>query len=50
MGQIADLIRRVLDGKEHPDALGKYWQQKLKGYTFCVHDKQTARPQRRANN
>jgi hypothetical protein len=29
MGQIADLIRRVLDGKEHPEALGKYWQHDL---------------------
>ena len=25
MGQIADLIRRVLDGEEPPEALGKYW-------------------------
>ena len=29
MGQIADLIRRVLDGKEPPEALGKYWQHDL---------------------
>lgn len=29
MGQIADLIRHVLDGKEHPEALGKYWTHDL---------------------
>ena len=29
MGQIADLIRRVLDGKEPPQALGKYWAHDL---------------------
>jgi len=29
MGQIADLIRRVLDGKEPPEALGKYWAHDL---------------------
>ena len=29
MGQIADLIRSVLDGKEPPEALGKYWQHDL---------------------
>ena len=29
MGQIADLIRRVLDGKEHPEVLGKYWAHDL---------------------
>lgn len=29
MGQIAELIRSVLDGKEPPEALGKYWAHDL---------------------
>ena len=29
MGQIADLISRVLDGKEPLEALGKYWAHDL---------------------